>query len=250
MSDLRSLFPDSRYVQNVTVNNPYSVVYIWNTDTTSPSNGGRCCLWTVPANATWAKFEVWGGGGGGAGACCCQHAQMGGGAGTYARKTIRVVPGQQYTICAGGSTNCTAACQAPQGFPTYACNPSATYPLCLCASGGFGGYTQCFVANNGCYMCVTCICGSACGHDFALCGPSGSAHNTSCGFSAFHYATEPTYIGGGLRVSQDHCRIACGTFMNGCASFPGGGGGTANTHDGSCQTGSHGQGGLVIITYK
>lgn len=250
MSNLRDLFPDSRFLQSVTVNNPYNVVYVYPADNAAPSNGGKCCLWVVPANATWAKFELWGGGGGGAGACCCQHAQMGGGAGTYARKTIRVVPGQSYTICAAGTTNCTPDCRGAKGFDSYACNPSATYPLCLCAQGGSGGFTQCFVANNGCYHCISCICGCACGHDFALCGPTGASHNTSCGFSAFHYTPEPTYIGGGLRVSQDHCRITCGTFMNGCGSFPGGGGGTANTHDGSCQTGSLGAGGLVIITYK
>jgi hypothetical protein len=250
MSDLRTLFPDTRYNLTLTQLNPLGVLYVYKTNVNDVNNGGQCCLWVVPTGATWAKFEVWGGGGGGGGACCCQHAQQGGGAGTYARKTIRVVPGQSYTICAAGSTCCYSQCQAPQGFNSYACNPSATYPLCLCARGGSGGFTQCFVMANGCYNCLTCICGQACGHDFALCGPTGASHNTTCGFDSFDLTPEPTYIGGGLRISQDHCRNTCGHFMSGGPSFPGGGGGSANSHDGSCQCSGHGMGGLVVITYK
>ena len=251
MSDLRTLFPDTRWNVSLSVTNPLSVLYVYNTDFGAAPNGGRCCLWTVPANTTWAKFEVWGGGGPGGGSCCCMSGGASGGAGSYARKTIRVTPGQTFTICAAGSTCCYSQCQAPGGFPSYACNASATpCALCLCASGGFGGYTQCFSMLAGCYHCITCICGTACGFDFALCGPSGGSHNTSCGFNSWHTTPEPTYIGGGIRIGQDHCRICCGAWMNGCASFPGGGGGNAVTHSGSCQCGGQGMSGLVVITYK
>jgi hypothetical protein len=176
--------------------------------------------------------------------------QTGGGAGTYARKTIRVVPGQTYTICAGGTGCCVSSCAGMQGYASYACNAGATYPLCLCAQGGAPGYSQCFVAWAGCYNCITCICGTACGHDFAICGPAGSTHNTSCGFDSHHYAPEPTYVGGGLRVSRDHCRCCPGDFMISQPSFPGGGGGTAAAFDGPCFCGGYGAGGLVVVTYK
>lgn len=251
MSDLRTLFPDTRWNVTVNISNPLSVLYVYNSNITGTPNGGQCCLWTVPAGATWAKFEVWGGGGPGGGACCCQQGGNSGGAGSYARKTIQVTPGQTFTICAGGSTCCFSACQAPTGFPSYACNASATpCALCLCASGGLGGFTQCFVMLQGCYHCITCICGSACGHDFALCGATGASHNTSCGFNSWNWTAEPTYVGGGLRIGQDHCRSQCGTFFNGCGSFPGGGGGNANTSDGGVWCGGQGVQGLVVITYK
>ena len=45
---------------------------VYNTSTTSVNNGGRCCLWTVPAGTSYAIFELWGGGASGDGACCCQ----------------------------------------------------------------------------------------------------------------------------------------------------------------------------------
>lgn len=250
MADLRTLYPDTNWNVNLTITNPFNVLYVWNTNNGSPSNGGRCCLWTVPGGATWAKFEVWGGGGSGGGACCCQQAQGGGGAGSYARKTIRVVPGQAYTICAGGSSCCWGGCCGMTGYPSYACNPSATYPLCLCASGGWGGYTQCFASWPGCYSCISCICGTTCGHDFALCGTWGGNRNTSCSYDSHHFAAEPTYIGGGMRISQDHCRCCPGDFMVCFATFPGGGGGSANAFEGPCFCSSWGAGGLVVVTYK
>lgn len=250
MSDLRTLYPDSNFTINLTLTNPLNVLYVYNTSVQTNSNGGRCCLFTVPAGATWARFEIWGGGGGGGGACCCQQAQSGGGSGSYTRKTIRVVPAQQYTICAGGSTCCQGLCRGDVGFPSYVCNPSATYPICACAAGGAPGYTQCFASFPGCYSCVSLICGCTCGGDFSLCGPQPGNRQTSCSFDSHHFTADPTYIGGGIRVSQDHCRVNTGDFMTCFANFPGGGGGSANTHDAPCYCGSAGAGGLVVVTYK
>ena len=34
---------------------------VYNLSIDTPNNGGRCCLWTVPAGTKYAKFEVWGG---------------------------------------------------------------------------------------------------------------------------------------------------------------------------------------------
>lgn len=252
MSDLRTLFPDSRYDVTVTTTSTMSTVYVRNTNYTTASNGGCCILWTVPANTSWAKFEVWGGGGSGAGACCCMQPMQAGGSGSYARKTIRVVPGQSYTICAAGSSADTTntSCIGCVGFPSYACNASATYPLCLCASGGGQGFTQCVIANAACYNCIGGMCGSYRGADFGLCGVTLGSRNTSCGFYSYHYAPEPTYGGGSARISCNHCGTTCGQAMVGFPGFPGGGGGSASSHVSAGYVGGAGAGGLVVITYR
>ena len=251
MSSLTSLFPDSSFVAISQTANTFGQLHVYNTNTDNVTNGGQCCCWTVPAGVTWAKFEVWGGGGDGAGACCCQQASMGGGSGSYARKTTRVVAGQSYTVCAGGSGCCAVNATGTVGFPSYACNPSATYPLCLCASGGPGGTSCCWAAIGGNYHCSTVICGCACGHDFALCGVSGSAHQSWCGFDAWQYVPNGTYIGAGVKVGSTQCgEMWMGCCVAGKNTFPGGGGGTSLSYGGACCWGGWGAGGLVIITYK
>ena len=249
MSDLRTLFPDARYVITTAGSTSFGTIQVYNTSNSSAQNGGCCCLWTVPAGVTWAKFEVWGGGGDGGGACCCQQPARGGGSGSYARKTTRVVPGQSYTICAGGTGCCSQSCLGTSGFPSYVCNAGATYPVCLCASGGGGGSSACFYSVSGCYHCPSHICGTTCGANFSICGITGSGHAGWCGFDAWHYVPNGPYIGTGAKISRTHC----GEFWQGCEAagitvFPGGGG-TAVSH-GSCCWGGWGSGGLVIVTYK
>lgn len=250
MSDLRSLFPDTRYTMSYP-SNTYGVVYVYNTNTNSVQNGGQCCAWTVPANVCWAKFEVWGAGGDGGGGCCCQQPSRGGGSGSYARKTIRVTPGTVFTLCAAGSGCCAVNCGGTQGFPSYACNASASpQGLCLCASGGIGGASSCFFITSGCLHCSSIVCGCACGHDFAICGVSGSAHEGSgCGYDAWQYAPQAPVIGGGVKVGMDHCVSWMGCCAIGGSSFPAGGGGSGLSHGGCCW-GSWGAGGLVVVTYK
>lgn len=250
MSSLTSLFPDSNFVTLSQPTNTFGQLYVFNTNTNNVTNGGQCCLWTVPAGTVWARFEVWGAGGDGGGACCCQQPSMGGGSGSYARKTTRVVPGQTYTICAGGSGCCSQNATGTSGFPSYACNPSATYPLCLCASGGFGGTSCCFAAIGGNYHCGTVICGCTCGADFSLCGVTGSAHQSWCGFDAWQYIANGPYIGAGVKVGSTHCgEMWMGCCIAGGNTFPGGGGGTTISYGGCCW-GGWGAGGLVVITYK
>ena len=253
MSDLRSLFPDSNYIQNIS-GNAIQQLYVYNTNFYTAQNGGRCCLWTVPAGSVWARFELWGAGGDGAGGCCCQGMGHGGGSGTYARKTIRVNPGDSYTICAAGSGCCAQQCCGTQGLPSYVCNPSATYPICMCASGGSPGDTRCFYQTSGCYSCSANVCGCTCGATFSLCGLQGAHYDgVYCGFDSFHYAPQGPVFGGGARVSFDGCNN-----FNGCTNIGSGssfvgfgaGGGNANVNGGPCCWGGFGQMGLVIVTYK
>lgn len=258
MADLRTLFPDTNL--NVTLSgNAPQVLYVYNTSTNTANNGGRCCLWTVPAGARWARFEVYGGGGDGGGACCCQHGRCSAGSGSYARKTIRVVPGETYTLCAAGTGCCAQSCAGNIGFPSYACNATATYPLCLCASGGERGHSGCFLQTSGCISAPSQICGSSCGCDFSICGTySGAYDGVYCGFDSYQTAPVGVYeMSAGIRYSFDHCQVFAGCVMIGagsgaainCAQF-GVPGGTASAASGGCCWGGFGNGGLVIVTYQ
>lgn len=250
MSDLRTLFPDSRYTVTTSGDTSLTKLYVYNTNTTSVSNGGQCCCWIVPAAASWATFEVWGGGGGGGGACCCMGPYQNGGSGSYTRKTIPVATGNFFTLCAAGSTACSTSCLGTVGFPSYACN--ASFALCLCASGGSAGTTSCFQGISGCHSGPTLVCGSTCGGNFSICGISGASHSYACGFDSWHYTPSGPILGGGAKTSFDWCSSTgsgC-VLVQGQAFFPGGGGTGALATGGACCWGSFGAGGLVVVSYK
>lgn len=249
--NLSALFPDSRYTYTSGgALNPFTTLLVYNTSISTPGNGGQCCLWTVPANATWAKFEVWGGGGGGAGGCCCQSQVWGGGSGSYARKTIQVKPGDSYTICAGSSTTCSTTCCGFYGCVSWAQLNSGTYGLNVCAQGGGTGISNCYTGYCQCNW-TSCICGAYCGADFGICGhQAGGNQSSTCGFQSYAFVAEPTYVSQGVRTTFDYCQILNGSSWAGCATFPGGGGGGGGSAGGSCCYGGWGQGGLVVITYK
>ena len=61
--------------------------------------------WAVPTGSRIATFEIWGGGGNGGGARCCQQG-IPGGSGAYARKTIKVTPGDTYVFCTCIAVHC------------------------------------------------------------------------------------------------------------------------------------------------
>jgi hypothetical protein len=94
---------------------------------------GGACTWTVPAGATCAKFQVWGAGQGSNPGCCCGGASFGEN-GAYAEMTIKVTPGEQYSICAGCS--CSRYCCSSE-TPGYGCmsGVSGTGICCLKADG-------------------------------------------------------------------------------------------------------------------
>lgn len=247
MATLRALFPtDQFFSQNIN----RCCLMVYNTNINNVTNGGRCCLWTVPSGVSWAKFEVWGGGGDGPGACCCMQPVYPGGSGSYARKTIRVVPGDRYRICAGSSGCCAGPCCGTNGFPSWVQTESATYAINLCAQGGQGGCSQCFYAYSAQFSYPTQRCGSYCGADFFLCGNRGGAKATVCGYDSHQWLPGPTYIGGSMRLSFDYCLPCHGCGHVGESVFPGGGGGGAVANGGPCCWGGWGMGGLVVITFR
>ena len=254
MADLRTLFPDSRYTITLSGSSTnLTVLYIYNTSTESVTNGGRCCLWTVPTGATWARFEVFGGGGSGAGACCCQAPYQAGASGSYTRKSTRVVAGETYTICAAGTGCCSTTCCGVCGYPSYVCNPTATYPLCLCSSGGCGGINNCFVGVAGCLPFLSCVVGTTCGGDFSMPGHFSSHHDGgACSFEAWQHIPSAPYKSSGFRISHDYCAGWSGCQHQGdtASLFPGGGGASAVAHGGACCWGAWGAGGMIRITYR
>lgn len=102
------------------------------------SANGNCCLWTVPAGATTATFQIWGAGGNASGCChgaCCAVGYFGG-SGEYKFVKMRVTPGQTYTLCAGGAA-LTGSCysyQEQSGCNSFVCGSNNT---CMLSCGGF-----------------------------------------------------------------------------------------------------------------
>ena len=113
---------------------------VYNTSQGSLNNGGQCCAWTVPNNASWVTFEIWGGGGGGAGSCCCQSGP-GAGAGAYAVQTVNLTTyaGCTYTICAASSTCISPGTGGYGGNTTWVQGPGLSN---FCATGGSYGCTR------------------------------------------------------------------------------------------------------------
>lgn len=226
----------------------YDFVTVWNTNTTTMSNGGCCCLWTVPANVTWAMFEVWGGGGGGGGACCCMTS-FPGGSGSYARKIITgLSSGQTFTVCAGGTTNCSEV-DGQAGNPSFVRTSGGT--VCACASGGSQGLRKCFFQIGCSYSgCPQQLCGSYVG-SFGICGSTGSAKGSSyCSGSSYQFMPSAPFTAGMSRPTKDGCSGFCGGCCNGgYALFPGGGGAGTFSHTSGPFCGAAGAGGLVKIYY-
>lgn len=144
---------------------------------------GACCQWTVPAGVTRARFQIWGAGAGALSGCCC-GGSINGTTGAYASVIIPVVPGCQYTLCAG------CACAVPIRWTTgcttvNAANSSVSgFGLCnFCAQGGKGLHHYCVITGDlnvyphGCCRWSTpdCIAGGAC-----ICSSGDFCFSTSC----------------------------------------------------------------------
>lgn len=254
MANLSVLFPAPAPVGGTTFE--FKQLQIFNTSITSVNNGGQCCLWTVPADTAWARFEVWGGGSTGPGACCCQQPAQSGGAGAYARKTIGVCPGDTFRICAAGTTCCTSSCCGVEGFPSYVQNENSSNgsdTINLCARGGPPSCGRCFIGYSGC-ICIgnTRVesTGSFCGQDFGLPAISGASMPGTCGFQTYQHVPQGPYIGGGARTGWDYCIAGNGCqSIGGFAIWPASGGGGAQVQSGNFCWGHWGAGGLVTVTF-
>lgn len=227
---------------------------VFNTNQTA-LNEGCCCLWTVPANTTFAIFEMWSGGGGGYGSCCCQQGQSAG-SGGYAIKTCTVAPGQQIRICAAGSTCCVQNCDSGAfcGCCTFVCSLGGggqpTWEAKVCGGRGVTGVFSCFWYNS-CYNCCTmCFCCGGIGSnvDFFIPGTTGGGNNSQyCIDSGITYRANAPMTAGGPAPGPNGC---CGWGgSNAYGIRPGGGGGSAQTHGNVCCYGGPGAGGMVYVLF-
>ena len=133
MASLSSLKVDLAPQTNPGVN---SIVI--SNDTRGLTNGGRCCLWTVPDGVTQVTFELWGSGADGPGARCCQAPVYTGSGGMYAMRTVQTVAGCTYTLCAAGSGCCQSSCGGAAGQTTFV---SGSGIATTCAPSGEPGRT-------------------------------------------------------------------------------------------------------------
>jgi hypothetical protein len=226
---------------------------VYNTNVNSQNNGGRCCLWTVPAGTTWVSFEMWGSGGGGAGSCCCQQGWPGG-SGSYSRKTVCSVNmgGCQYTVCAGGTTPMSPVCLGCAGNTSYVNGFGLSN---FCANGGAYGEVHC-QQFQGCYTCSVPYPNCCCAY-----GGDINVHGNRSTYTSSTWCTQygqqqamvaPNTVSGpqlgpGGCINGSANGSCTGWFP--CSVFPGGGGHSAQTHGGNCWCGTWGGGGLVSITY-
>lgn len=223
---------------------------VFNTNTTTVSNGGRCCLWTVPAGSTWIHFEIWGGGGGGGGSCCCMGGRPGG-SGAYSTFDVfsSTLTGCQYTICAGGTTGTSNTNEGCVGFTSFVTGFGLSN---FCATGGSAGCTSCNTLQTQTNCCGLPLCCCAFGGDINDHGQQSQFISyPSCANSFQQYAMVAAKTVSGPAVGPGGCitgGFGCGFWFNNTI-FPGGGGMSAQAHSGNCWCGMYGAGGLVSVTF-
>jgi len=249
MSNLRSLL----YTVTATVtstNFPQEFIVYNECASINALNGGKCCLWTVPAGTTFVTFEMWGGGGSGGNSCCCTTG-FGGGAGAYSIKTVYATTGTlagcQYTICAGSSSGCSQSTAGCSGFTSYVNGYGLSN---FCAAGGGQGCTDCWrywSCYTGCRIQYCCSCAN--GGDLNIPGYQGSAKLTQyCGMHAAGQAPYAPATASGPSVTGHGCQWGGGQSW-GCTMIPGGGGPSAVASANVCCYSAIGANGFVSVTY-
>ncbi len=150
------------------------------------NGAGANCTWTVPAGVTCARFQVWGAGMGSNPGCCC-GGSPGGANGAYAEMTIKVTPGDNYTICAGCAQQ---ACCCSAYDPGYGCMSYVTGNgiCCLKADGEFCYNTHCES-----FRCVNVCTGSSGG---------------GCWYWGSQYCTNAGHC---WCSRSDYCAVGCST---------------------------------------
>ena len=239
---------------------------VYNTSYESVSNGGCCCLWTVPSGITSVTFEVYAGGGSGGSPCCCAYQAYGGSVGNYSRKTIDTQAGCQYRICAAGSTACAnqvSNCGCI-GCPSYVVAITGGSNV-LCAHGGDAGNLQ--PGFTGPFSSSTCCWGrinkggsssglTGADGDFHWAGVSGGSQKNQFCHTHYYY-----YNSGGPGSSHGRSYTLCDTTWQGSGrqkfngdgmryQFPSGPGFSGVACGGSHDWATPGAGGMVVISYQ
>ena len=248
-------------------------LYVYNCNWWTPSNGGRCCYWTVPGGVNSIHFEIVSGGGPGGGSGGDYDKGIGGQGGNYGSKMIRrsthgFGDGTGYRLCAASSSACSCCCRcnanARHGCPSYACGTG----IWMCAKGGVGGpniwdkMSNCYNCHIGNVQCNrglynsswgACACNEAVtGHDMHFRGTAGSQNQQyNCCADWFSVAGSPSGpFTAAHGVGGKHWCVGNLACCSAHAAFPGGGGASHGTGSRNACWGSWGQGGLVRVTYS
>ena len=248
--------------------NPPGFLRVYHTSFTSVSNGGCCCLWTVPASPagiTSVKFELWGGGASGNDGCCCAWTAYEPTSGNYVKKQQDTTAGCQYRICAGGSTACAYQISnvGCTGCSSYVYDVTAGTTI-ACACGGESGSSQPGFTSP--FTAYTCCWGRINGgnntsrvssvNDIDIMGTGNTSHKIQHCFTE-HYSSGS----GGWTMDGWRSFNFCDTTWyrsgqsvhsggSGYGMYPGGPGVSGIAcGDGRCW-GSFGAGGLVILTWS
>jgi hypothetical protein len=193
------------------------VIVTWSAPTYTSSG-----TFTVPAGITSIIVECWGAGGAGGGTTSNSQNGGGGGAGgAYAKKTLTVVPGTNYTVTVGGVTTGTTSAGS-NGAPSWFGTTGTVY-----AEGGAGGAAP----NGGIAAGGTGSATSSIG-DVVYPGGNGADGNTTLSGG-----------GGGGAGSTGSGGNASGTTAGSGTSLNGGNGGTGRTNEGNGNPGSNYGGG-------
>lgn len=242
--------------------------FIENNQKWIPHNGGCAYVWTVPAGASKAIFELWSGGAGGGFACCCTMGG-GGGSGGYAMYEVAVSSGDQICMCSAGTSGSNMSCC--QGFCGCLSSICKNGSWCICVEGGYysARYPRCQLSIS-CYSCCS-MCACCGGFTYSSGAPvlleqtsgiAGMYHSTQFCVEAGWQAAGVAHGQAGPRPqgSSTCCNSCfggiCGNYSSCCgqacmmAGFhPGGGGFAAWTNDGTCRCGGVGAGGLIYTVY-
>ena len=240
---------------------------VYNTSYNSVSNGGCCCLWTVPSGVLSVTFELYGGGASGNDGCCCNYQNYGGANGTIAKVTLDTVAGCQYQICAAGSNACAYEISNTgcNGCSSWVCNVSAG-SVVACACGGEQGTSQ--PGHSSPFNAYSCCWAPISGNNntskrssindangYSFQGVKGSApRNTYC------HTDEWYHTSGGMGTGEGRSYDLCTTTMYGngrnrhngdrsVGNFPGGAGYSAYACAGVHEYGTFGAGGLIVVKY-
>lgn len=246
MATLRTLL---NYVQDTAPldNAPLREINVYNASPDAVNNGGASCTWTVPTDTYWVGIEMWGGGGAGGG-CQCSFGYPGG-AGGYGRRILSVTPGDEWTICAGGTQCCYSSASGQDGNESYMCK---ALEICMIAPGGEAGQNCC------CWACSGYPCRRQVPYTdpteltFALPGLIGNNH-WGCASRCHTHHTIPgaAFAVPNLFIGKHACQCFAGEEGK-CGSklFPGGGSPSASSLCSSrCCCGGAGSSGLVTLVY-
>ncbi len=157
-----------------------------------------CCLWTVPAGASRAVFQIWGAGAGTGAPQCCGGAPYGQN-GAYVVASIPVTPGCQYTLCAGCSHCCYASSGGIGGVPQSCKSYVTGYGLTnVCAEGACYSINRWICTIHGATGCCRFQAAGQTGAGSCTCDSGGftcDASCASCGVIGFNKDALITWYG-------------------------------------------------------